>query len=152
MFSIARLWKSWKRTRYKLPDFCIYSVPQYGRVTKIFTFMNEWIWLVHNQNCQIFLWVFNHRFITENKNTGCYGVSHIMLVSRTKSPYGSEVRDENWQWVIVLASCANKCKLKGISVFCKSGEILLKNQVFHENNLQKICNQNQEAQRIHISI
>jgi hypothetical protein len=99
--------------------------------------MNEWI--VHNQNCQIFLWVFNHRFITENKNTGCYGVSHIMLVSRTKSPYGSEVRDENWQWVIVLASCANKWKPKGISVFCKSGEILLKNQVFHETSCRKFA-------------
>jgi hypothetical protein len=47
-------------------------------------------------------------YITENKNSGCYGVSHIMLVmnAHTKSPYGSEVRDENWQWVIVLASSA----------------------------------------------
>jgi hypothetical protein len=61
----------------------------------------------------------------------------------TKSPYGSDVRDENWQGVVMLASCANKCKFKGISVFkinkkwfCKSGEISLKNQVFHENILQ----------------
>jgi hypothetical protein len=74
------------------------------------------------------------------------------MVYPTLSPYGSEVRDENWQWVIVLASCANKWKPKGISVFCKSGEILLKNQVFHEKILQKICNQNQEAQNIHISM
>jgi len=71
--------------------------------------------------------------------------------AHTKSPYGSDVRDGNWQGVIVLASCANKCKLKGISVFflkiwfCKSGEISLKNQVFHENILQKNCHQNQEV-------
>jgi hypothetical protein len=40
-------------------------------------------WLVHNQNCQIFLWVkspIQLNSITENKNTGCYGVPHIMLV------------------------------------------------------------------------
>jgi hypothetical protein len=37
--------------------------------------------------------------------------------AHTKSPYGSDVRDENWQGVVVLASYANKCKLKGISVF-----------------------------------
>jgi hypothetical protein len=73
-------------------------------------------------------------YTTENKNTGVH----------TKSPYGSKVRDETWQWGIEVASCANKCKLKEISVFAKVSKFCWKTQVFHENILQKICHQNQQ--------
>jgi len=71
-------------------------------------------------------------YTTESKNTGCYGV-------HTKFPYGSKVRDENWQWVIEVASCANKYKLKEISVFAKVAKFCWKTKFFMKTSCRKFA-------------
>ncbi len=89
--------------------------------------------------------VFNNQFssiitLLKKKHWLLWCVPHYASYgAHTKSPYGSEVRDENWQWVIVLASCANKCKLKGISVFAKVAKFCWKTKFFTKASCRKFA-------------